>query len=171
MAIDQLLQDKDIKAKQKTGLISTWLLDSTINISNLISYAQGGTNAVKGICIEAIEFATKQRPTIADDTVLDFVIQTLTEKAARIKWESARVIGNTIHLFPAKVDNAIANLLENTDNSCSIVRWSSAYALGQILKLKTSINTELIPTVEAICQNEEKNSIKKIYLDAIKSVS
>ena len=50
------------------------------------------------------------------------------------------------------------------------MRWSAAFALGQILKIKTQRNKDLIPVIESICQREEKNSIKNIYLDALKKV-
>jgi hypothetical protein len=48
------------------------------------------------------------------------------------------------------------------------VRWSAALALGEIIKMKTAINQELIPAIESICEQEEKNSIKKIYIAALK---
>jgi hypothetical protein len=48
------------------------------------------------------------------------------------------------------------------------VRWASAFALGEILKLKTKHNKELIPAIEAISNREEDNGVKKKYLDALK---
>jgi len=51
------------------------------------------------------------------------------------------------------------------------VRWSAAFALGEIVKLKTRYNKTLVPAIEAICNSEEKNSIKKIYLDAVKKLN
>ena len=101
---------------------------------------------------------------------MDFVSKTLKEKAPRIKWESARVIGNIAHLHPGNLVEAINNLIENSEHSGTVVRWSAAYALGQILKIQTSQNEYLIPAIESICQKEEKNSIKKIYFDALKSI-
>ena len=85
-----------------------------------------------------------------------------------IKWESAKVVGNVSHLYPEKLDEAIGNLLVNSEHAGTVVRWSAAYALSQIIKIKTSRNKELIPTIESICEREEKNSIKKIYLEALK---
>jgi HEAT repeat protein len=170
MPIAELFNNKAIKSKEKTQQISTWLLNNTISITNLISYAQHEKDLVKATCIEAIEFATKQNPTIANEETLYFVTQTLTEKAPRVKWESAKVIGNIAHLFPSILDNAITNLLDNAEHSGTVVRWSTAYALGEILKLKTPINKELLPTLEAIYHREEKISIKKIYLAAIKKL-
>ena len=85
-----------------------------------------------------------------------------------IKWESAKVVGNVAHHYPEKLDEAIGNLLVNSEHAGTVVRWSAAYALSQIIKIKTSRNKELIPTIESICEREEKNSIKKIYLEALK---
>lgn len=170
MDIKELVADKAIKAKEKTETISRALLDGSISMKDVIEFAAKGKDPVKATCIESIEFATKQNPEIANERVLAFVTQTLTEKAPRVKWESAKVVGNIAHLFPSDLDKAISNLLVNTEHSGTVVRWSAAYALGEILKLKTKHNKELLPAVEAICEREEKNSIRKIYLSAIKAI-
>ncbi len=77
-------------------------------------------------------------------------------------------MGNIAHLFPKKLDVAIANLFINTQHEGTVVRWSAAFALGEIVKLKSKHNEDLIPTIENICNKEEKNSIKKIYEAALK---
>jgi HEAT repeat protein len=117
--------------------------------------------------VEAIEFATKAKPEIATPECLKFVTETLLDKAPRVKWESARVIGNIAHLYPAKLDKAIANLLTNSEFPGTVVRWSAAYALGEIVKLGTKRNKDLIPAVEAIIRRESDNAIRKIYLAAL----
>ena len=170
MDIEELIKDKATKPKEKTEILSKWLLDGTLASKDLIQFASQGKDPVKATCIEAVEFATKQKPAIADEKVFVFVTKMLTEKAPRVKWESAKVIGNIIHLFPVKLDEAISNLLVNSEHTGTVVRWSAAYALGEILKLKTKYNKELLPAVEAICHREEKNSIRKIYLSAIKAI-
>jgi HEAT repeat protein len=168
MTIDELLKDKAIKPKEKTEIIGKWILDKSLPVDELIAYAEIQKDPAKATCIEAIEFATKQNSNIADETVLTFVTSTLAEKAPRIKWESAKVIGNIAHLFPTKLQKSIENLLTNTEHEGTVVRWSSAFALGEILKLKTKHNKDLLPIIETIYEKEEKNSIKKIYLDSIK---
>lgn len=168
MTIDELLKDKSIKPKEKTETISQWLLSKTLPVDELLAFAEKQKDPAKASCIEAIEYATKQTPHIADETVLLFVTRTLTEKAPRIKWESAKVIGNIAHLFPEKLETPIDKLLINTAHEGTVVRWSAAYALGEILKLGTKRNKDLFPEIERICEKEEKNSIKKIYADAIK---
>ena len=97
-----------------------------------------------------------------------FVTKTLTENAPRVKWESAKVVGNIAHLFPTKLSKAISNLLTNSEYDGTVVRWAAAFALGEILKLKTKHNKDLLPAIEAICDREQENGVKKKYLDAIK---
>lgn len=168
MTIEALFKDKTTKAKEKTEIISKWIIDTSLPTDELIAFAEKAKDPIKGTCIEAMEYATKQKPSLADETVFTFVTNTLTEKAPRIKWESAKVIGNTAQLFPENLDLAIKNLMTNTKHEGTVVRWSAAFALGEILKLKTTHNATLLPALENISEKEEKNSIKKIYLDAIK---
>lgn len=168
MKIEKLLTDKTKKVKEKTETISKWLLDGSMPIDELIAFAEKSKDTEKATCIEAIEYVTKQDPTLADDSVFYFVTKALTEKAPRVKWESARVIGNVAHLFPSKLNKAITYLLINSEYEGTVVRWASAYALGEILKLKTKHYKDLLPTIEAISERETNNGVKKKYLDAIR---
>ena len=168
MTIAELLKDKTKKAKKKVETISKWLLEGSLPTDELIVYAEQAKDPEKGTCIEAIEFATRQNATIADETFLAFVTKTLTETAPRVKWESAKVVGNIAKLFPTKLNKPINYLLTNAKDNSTVVRWAAAFALGEILKLKTKHNKDLLPTLQAICDNEQDNAIKKKYLDAIK---
>ena len=168
MDFQTLLNDKTLKPTQKTELLYKWLTDHPDRISELLDFAKSAKDPIKATCIEAIEFATKANPGIAASECLVFVSKTLTEKAPRVKWESAKVIGNIAHLFPNDLDEAIGNLLTNAEHTGTVVRWSAAFALGEIIKIKHARNADLIPALEAICDNEEKNSIKKIYQAALK---
>lgn len=166
-----LLNDKAIKAKAKTETICNWLLENKISPKDLAASAEKLKDPAKATCIEALEFATKQKPAVIDKYSFMFVTTSLLSKAPRVKWESAKVIGNTAHLFKDELDEPIKNLLTNTEDAGTVVRWSAAFALGQIVKLKTRHNKNLVPALEAICNSEEKNSIKKIYLDAVKKLN
>ncbi|MEI6766708.1 MAG: hypothetical protein WCM76_13825 [Bacteroidota bacterium] len=170
MDFQELLNDKSVKPKEKTETLSKWILDNPKKVDVLIDFSKSSKDPIKATCIDSMEFATKSNPEIASLICLDFVAKSLTEKAPRIKWESAKVVGNIAHLYPDKLDEAIKNLLVNSEHSGTVVRWSAAFALGQIIKIKTSRNIDLIPAIESICKREEKNSIKKIYLDALKKV-
>lgn len=171
MTIDDLFKDKTTKAKEKVTILGQWLSDKKITSDELISYSLTAKDPVKASCIEAFEYATKENPAIANEKVLAFATEHLTHKAPRIKWESAKVIGNIAHRFPDKLETAIGHLLENTEHEGTVLRWSAAFSLGEILKLKTPLNKDLLPTLIAISERDDKNSIRKIYLDAIKKVT
>ncbi len=171
MDIRTILTDKNLKAKPKVEAISKMLLDKTVSVSELIKVAKDSKEKEKGTCIESLEFATRTKPDIASSAVLAFVTETLTDEAPRVKWESAKVIGNIAHLFPTKLDNAISNLLANSEYSGTVVRWAAAFALGEIVKLKTKRNKDLVPAIEAIMKRDENNAIKKIYQKALKKVT
>jgi len=168
MTIDELISDKTIKPKEKTDTISKWILDQSLPVDELIRFAEKQKDAIKATCVEAMEYATKVSPGIAGYEMLVFASQNLAEKSPRIKWESARVIGNIAHLFPDNLAPAVIHLLENTKHEGTVVRWSAALALGEILKLKTKNHADLVKAIETAHEKEVKNSIKKIYSEAVK---
>lgn len=168
MGIEAVLADKQLKAKAKVEAISKMLLNAKVTLADVIKVAKAAKDSDKGTCIEAIQFATKAEPELASLDCLKFVTETLLNKAPRVKWESAKVIAAIVHLYPDKLDKAIGNLLTNSEFPGTVVRWSAALALGEIVKLKTKRNKDLIPAVEAIIRREEDNAIKKIYLAALK---
>ncbi len=167
MTLTELLNDKT-KAKEKVQTICRWLLDGALTTGELIVFAEKAKDPEKATCIEGLELATKQNPNIADQHVLHFVTKALTENAPRVKWECAKVIGNIAHLYPSQLQKPLKHLLANTEHDGAVVRWASAFALGEILKLKTKHNKDLLPVIEAICEKEKDNGVKKKYLDALK---
>lgn len=171
MNLETLFTDTSISAKEKTTIISEWLADRSLPIEELIAFAeQRKKDAEKATCIEAIEYVSKNNLELVTEPVFDFMIQQLTAKAPRIKWESAKVIGNSASLFKEKLASTLPPLIQNTSHTGTVVRWSAAYALGEILKTNPPFASDLIATMETLISNEEKNSIIKIYQQAIKKV-
>jgi len=170
MTLEQIFQDKSIKAKGKVATIGEWLTNNELPIDELLAYAERQKATDKATCIEAIEFATKKTPEIADENLLDYVTKALQDDEPRVKWESAKVIGNVANLFPNQLDKSINHLLLNAENKGTVVRWATAYALSEILKLKTENNKKLLPKIEILCEKETDNGVKKKYIDALKKV-
>jgi hypothetical protein len=168
MNLDELCKNKNIKAKAKMAQIGDWLLKDELSLDELLAYAESQKGSNKATCIEALEYATKKNPNIADETLLNFVTITLKEEEPRIKWESAKVIGNIAKLFPTQLDKATSSLLRNAEHNGTVVRWATAFALAEIVKLKTAQNKKLLPKMEALCEKEEDGGVKKKYLDALK---
>lgn len=170
MTLEEIFKDKSIKAKAKVSTIGEWLLNKELPIEELLAYAEKQKATDKATCIEAIEYATKKNPTLATQDLFTYVTKALKDTEPRVKWESAKVIGNVAKLFPTQLNNAIKNLLPNAERTGTVVRWATAYGLAEILKLKTELNKELLPKIEAICEKEEDNGVKKKYLEALKKV-
>jgi HEAT repeat protein len=110
------------------------------------------------------------RPQLSTLNCFDFAVKCLGDKAPRVKWEAAKVIGNIAGLYKTKLDDAINGLLVNTEHSGTVVRWSAAYALSKIIACKTKRNADLIPAIEAIIKREENKAIKKMYAVGLKNI-
>jgi len=170
MTLETIFEDKTIKTKAKVAKIGNWLLEETLPIDELLAFTEKQTKTTKASCIEAIEYATKKNPKLADITTLEFVTSSLNDNEPRVKWESAKVIGNVAKLFPSDLSNAIKNLLINTKSDGTVVRWASAFALGEILKLKLEYNSTLLPKIEKLADSEKDNGVKNKYLTALKKI-
>jgi hypothetical protein len=167
-SITKILTDKSSKAKQKVISLSSLLINGQVSIHDLISSAKSEGDINKATIIESMEYASKMQPSILDTKGFEFAIENLKSDAPRVKWESAKVIANTAHLFPKLLKKAVPNLLDNTDHSGNVVRWSAAGALSKIIQCKTELNKTLLPAIEAIEKKETDNAIKKIYQQGLK---
>ena len=170
-SIDEILNDKSIRAKEKVSTISQLLLNRKISVQQLIDIAETENDTNKATIIESMEYASKTKADIINDNGFEFAIESLESDAPRIKWESAKVIANTAHLFPKLLQKAVTNLLDNTEHPGTVVRWSAAGALSKIIQCKTRVNKELIPAMEAIEKREKDNAIKKIYQQGLKKAT
>ncbi len=171
MSIAELFADRSLKPKEKVELLARLLAEMTINIPELIAFTEGQRPPVKASCIEALERLTSTRPEALPEAGLDLCLRSLGDKEPRVKWESARVIANSIQHFPKRAEEAVKALLGNVHHEGTVVRWSAASALAQVIVMKTPANKMLLPEVAAIIKREEKNSIRKIYEAAVRKVA
>jgi hypothetical protein len=106
---------------------------------------------------------------IIDIAAFKFVTQNLKSDAPRVQWECAKVIRNTAHLFPKSLKNAVINLLDNSDSKSTVVRWSAANGLAQIMQCKTPQNKELLPRVESIIKEKKIMQLKRFIQKGLKN--
>lgn len=165
---EALLLDKTLKAKEKTLALSGLLLQKKLSPDELTDYAAKAKDPIKATCIEALEYATTKDPALLTQKAFRFVCRELGAKAPRVKWESARVIANTAHLFPSELGDAVKGLLINSEDDGTVVRWSAAQGLCAIFQVDSSYKKKLRGVIEAIISREEQNSIRKIYLATLK---
>lgn len=165
------LSDGSLTAKQKTAALSRWLLANTDDADSLVAFAKKATDVGKATCLEAFEYATRTATEVGSKRVFEFAAASLADDAPRVKWEAAKVIANIAHRHAKNLGKAIPGLLGNAVHEGTVVRWSAARALGEILKLGTSHNAELIPAADALCSKERDNAIRNHYLKALKKVA
>lgn len=163
-----LLKDKTLKAKEKVTVLSGMIRSKEISVKDLIPATNGLKEADITVVMESLEYVTRDDKQFALQEVFDFAVKHIEAANPSLKRESARVVGNTVSISMRNVDKALSRLLVNTEDPGTVVRWSSAYAIGEIYKLNLHELPHLGNTLQAILQREQKNSIRKIYEDAIK---
>lgn len=166
--IEEVLKSKK-KPKEIVELLAKKLKNDKKLITELIQCFENGTTAEKGHCMEAIEYVTKEDPEFAQN-YLDFVIEHINDKAPRVKWETARIIGNVAQRFPDKVKEAVPKILENTKDKGTVVRWSAAFALTEIAKSSLEMQKKLVPEFKKILGREDNKGVRNIYLKCLKDV-
>lgn len=166
--LSDTLTDKALKTKDRVRLLGQLLLDNTLAVGEVIAAAENETNTNKATLIEAMVFASQTRADLITQGAFAFAVANLTSPAPRVKWESAKVVANTAHLFPQLLKGAMYSLLDQTEHTGTVVRWSAAKALTAILACNTPLKTQLMPALEAIERQERDQAIKKIYREGLR---
>ncbi|WP_239985808.1 MULTISPECIES: HEAT repeat domain-containing protein [Arenibacter] len=131
MTIEELFQEKSIKAKAKAKELCQWLVNGELPPDKLLNFAENQSPINKATCIESVECATKKTTDIADEPLLECMTNALINDEPRVKWESAKIIGNIAKKSPNSLHKPTKNLLINTNNKGAVVRWATAYAFGK----------------------------------------
>lgn len=123
----------------------------------------------RGACMEILEYASKENPAIAKPYI-ETVTEYLSDKAPKVKWESARILGNVAQRYPEDVAKSADRLLSNTKDNGTVVRWSAAYALSEIAKHNRRVRPELLVHIDTILKNEENGGVKNVYFKALRFI-
>lgn len=159
--IDQILSSSD-KPKQKLLKLSEALLSKQISVDDLVQYFGDTDDAKKGYVMEALEYASASNPELIEP-IIDFIIENIIFDAPRVKWESARVIANIAEKYPDKVENTIDNLIINTKDKGTVVRWSAAFALTRIATSNEHTRAKLEPVFEKLLEIEDNKGVRNHY--------
>ena len=166
MDIAHLLSDKTTKAIQKREHIVYAIERHQISITALRACATDDKST--GVILEAMESVSKHAPSVADIEWLHYAIEHISSKSNTVKREASRVVGNIAHLFPDHIANAVEKLMANTGNPGTVVRWATAYALGQIVRMPRYANSELFDAVDTLAKCETETGVKNQYLSGLK---
>jgi len=138
-------------------------------LDDLAKCLEEGNPVEKGLCMEVLEYTTHKNPEIGIKYI-DCAIAYLDYKAPLVKWESARVIGNLAVKYSEKAAKAVDKLIINTKDKGTVVRWATAFALGEIVKYNKNIQKELVKKIEDIIKKEQNSGVKNVYLKALKMI-
>ncbi|MFH1602087.1 MAG: hypothetical protein ABIB61_03980 [Candidatus Shapirobacteria bacterium] len=130
---------------------------------------ENASKVEQGVLIETMEFITQENPSFAKP-FLGIIIEYIASPIPKAKWEAARIIGNVIKELPTQAEKGIPNLLVNTNDQGTVVRWSAAFALGEIIKHHSKIRPKLMPKIEKIIKKEQNSGVKNVYLKAFKEI-
>lgn len=133
---------------------------------------KSGSVAERGICMEVLEYVSKDCPELVKPRLEAAIGHLNDEDAPKVKWEAARVIGNVARKFPDEASKAVPKLLLNTKDAGTVVRWSAAYALGEIAKHNNNakMRKSLVPKIAEMANKEKNNGVRNVYLRALKVV-
>lgn len=159
--LEEILKET-LKPKEKTTRLAECLKSDPKVMDELLKLWKSAKDPVKGTLLSAITLVVSENPVFIGDH-LDFVIAQLGHKAPRVKWESAEIVGHASKVFPDKVMAAIPALIENTGSDGTVVRWSAAFALSEILVNVPSSQEELIPKINAILEHETNDGVKSLF--------
>jgi len=157
----------DKKPKEKVSLLATKVKKDKKLLNELVEHYEVGSVADKGNCIEVMEYVSQDKPELIIP-YLDFIIKNLDYNAPKVKWETARVIGNLASKYPDKVEKSTKKLFLNTKDEGTVVRWSVAFALTEIAKSNTKLQKKLVKKLNQIVKEESNNGVKNVYLKALK---
>ncbi len=170
MDIKEFFKNKSIKGIEKVKQLTNAIANKEITIEDIKDVCKTLKDAEIAYCMEAIEAVTNSNPEISNIEYLKLASSYINSKSNSLKRESARLIGNIAMLYPNDLDKPIKSLLNNANDNGTVVRWSAAYALSRIIILPEYANSKLYNQLVEICEKEEKNSIKNIYLKAFKKL-
>ena len=160
----------DMKPKERVSKIVESIKKDTSLFDELMDVFRIGSDVEKGTCAEIMKFVSKDKPGIIAPYI-DELIGYINYKASRVKWGIPESIGNLAETYPKEVEKAIPNLLKNTRDKSTVVRWCAGYALSEIMKFNSEKRDELILKINSIIKQEKNNGVKNIYLKALKHIN
>jgi len=60
--------------------------------------------------------------------------------------------------------------LKNSSDKGTVIRWSAAFALGEIAKSNSNAQKTLLPKMKELVMKETNNGVKNVYLKALKVI-
>ena len=164
--IDEIRNWKS-KPKELVAFLTESIRRDEKLFSQVIEILKTGSDVEKGTAADVMKHISKDKPEIVVPYV-DDIVAYVNYKAPRVKWGVPEAIGNIAQKYPAEAEKAIPNLLENTRDKSTVVRWCAAFALTEIAKNNPEARKELGSRIEEIVKNEKNSGVRNVYLKAFR---
>lgn len=136
----------------------------------LIEILKTGTDPQRGTSADVIEALSKENPDLVAPYI-DALVGYINYKAPRVKWATSETIGNLSKNYCTETEKAIPNLLANTADNGTVVRWAAAFALAEIAKNCPAARPNLLPRIDEILKTEDNNGVRNVYAKALRALS
>ena len=157
------------KPKDLVAFLTQNIVEDEALFSQLVDLMKTGSDVEKGTCADVMKHVTEENPGIAVPYV-DDLIGFINYRAPRVRWGVPESIGNMSRKHPEEVVKAIPNLLINTKDDSTVVRWCAAYALTEIAKNNSRTRAELVPVFNDYAGKEKNNGVRNVYVKALKVI-
>lgn len=171
MNLYDIITDKNLKGVNKRTKVIEYIVSNNVKIDEIESVCSKINLKQTAVILEAIEEITNKNIMELDIEYLHFAERYIISENNSCIRESSRIIGNMAKYYPDELDNAIKYLLINTENKGKVIRWSSAYALSNIIVLDRFSTSEIVEKIYGIAEKEEDSGVKNRYLKALKKIS
>jgi hypothetical protein len=165
-SIRKILQSKS-KPKEKTAKIVKNILENEISIKDLFKLFESGNDVEKGTYAEVMKFVSKEKPELFK-SYFKVLNDHINYDASRVKWGVPETIGNLAEKYPKETAKSIPNLMKNTKDKSTVVRWCAAYALTNIARHNKNKQKSLVRNFKTILKKEKNKGVKNVYLDILK---
>jgi len=169
MTISDDIKNWEGKPKELVEFLTQKVMKDKKSFSQLVDLLKTGSDVEKGTSADVMKHITAESPEIAAPYIEE-LIGFINHKLPRVKWGVPEAIGNISKSHPDKVTKAIPDLLKNTKEDSTVVRWCASYALTEIAKNNSKTRNELIPIFNKIIGSEKNNGVKNVYVKAMKFI-
>ena len=170
MKVLEEIRDWEGKPKDLVASLTKNIEQDNKLFSQLIEILKTGLDVEKGTCADIMKHVSKDKPEIVIPYLAD-IIGYINHKLPRVKWGASESIGNLANKYPSEVESAVPNLLINTKDKSTVVRWCAAFALSEIIKYNPKVRNELALKIEELIKSEKNNGVKNVYLKAQRTIS
>jgi hypothetical protein len=157
------------KPKELVVNLTEKVSEDSALFAHVIQLLKTGSKVEKGKSADVIEQVSSVKPEIIE-AYIDDLIEQINSDLPRVKWGICRAIGNLAQKYPSKTEKAIPKLLINTKDEGTVVRWCTAFAIGEIAKNNVVSQGLLRVKIQELVVAERNNGVRNVYLKAIKKM-